>query len=50
MLKGEYTSGGETLSRELWTIDFEDEDGNGLYIDLPLNMDLMMLVSRHEEE
>ena len=50
VLKGEYTSGNETLSRELWTIDFEDEDSNGLYIDLPLNMDLMMLVSRHEEE
>jgi len=35
---------------ELWSIEFKDEQNNNLYIDLPLNMDLMAIVSRHEDQ
>lgn len=40
--------GGMAYSNKLWTIEFKDEQNNNLYIDLPLNMDLMTIVSRHE--
>jgi len=47
-LIGEYLAAGERLSREIWSVDFRNEE-NHLYIDLPLNVNLMMLVSRHEQ-
>ena len=52
VLKGEYTDSQDlqTHTCDFWTIDFKDSENNNLYIDLPLNMNLMMLVSRHEKE
>ena len=52
-LSAEWTEYGEPAQDspvDLWTIEFKDNDGNPFEIDLPLNIDLMLLVSRHETE
>lgn len=46
---GEYSNSGTVADAEIWSATFEDKNENPLYIDLPLNVDLLMLVSRHED-
>ena len=49
-LFGEYMSGDDILTRPLWSIEFKDKDENPLYMDLPSNVNMMAIVSRHEWE
>lgn len=49
-LLAEYTIGDVIKTAELTTFTFMDVDGNHLSVNLPSNVNLMFLISRHEKE